>query len=208
MFRQLIAGNWKMNGRLAEARQLAESLAAAPEAREGAAEIAVCPPFTAIHAVAERLGGDSAVALGGQDCHAAAEGAHTGDVSVPIVCVGETQAERDAGRALEVLHAQLDASLPEAGPGEIVLAYEPVWAIGTGRAATADDIRSAHGALRADLAARLGNGGRKVRILYGGSVKPDNAAEILALAEVDGALVGGASLDSARFRAIARAAQA
>jgi len=246
--RQLIAGNWKMNGRLAEARALADSLAAAPVARGDTVEIAVCPPFTAIHPVAERLGGDRAVALGGQDCHAAPGGAHTGDISaamladlgcryvilghserrqehgetsadvagkagaaldaglVPIICVGETQAERDAGRALEVLHAQLEASLPEAGAAGIVLAYEPVWAIGTGRAATPDDIRSAHGALRADLAARLGNGGRSVRILYGGSVKPDNAAGILGLDDVDGALVGGASLDSESFLAIARAA--
>lgn len=248
MSRQLIAGNWKMHGRLADARQLADALAAAPEAvRGGAVEIAVFPPFTAIQAVAERLRGAKALALGGQDCHAAPSGAHTGDVSaamladlgcryvilghserrhdhgetsadvaakagaaldaglVPIVCVGETQAERDAGRALEVLHAQLEASLPKAGSAGVVLAYEPVWAIGTGRAATPADIREAHGALRADLAARLADGGRDVRILYGGSVKPDNAAEILALDDVDGALVGGASLDSEKFLAIARA---
>ena len=245
MTRQLIVGNWKMNGHLAQAGRIAEDLAAAaPPTRE----LAVCPPFTAIHAVADRLAGRD-IALGGQDCHPEPSGAHTGDIGapmladlgcryvivghserrhahgetsarvaakaeaaldagmVPIVCVGETQADYDAGRTLSVLNVQLDASLPAAGAGEVVLAYEPVWAIGTGRAATSDDIERAHAALRARFANRIGSDAGSVRIVYGGSVKPANAGDILSLRDVDGALVGGASLDPESFLAIARAGQ-
>jgi triosephosphate isomerase len=239
----LIAGNWKMHGTMAETAALAVAV------RDGAAglpaELLVCPTFVHVAGVAALLDG-SAVAAGGQDCHAAAKGAHTGDVSaamlrdagathvilghserrtdhgetdavvrakaeaaaaaglVPIVCVGETEAERLAGQAEAVVERQLAESLPDGFSG--VIAYEPVWAIGTGRTPTEADIAAIHGAIRARLAARFGQAGQGTRILYGGSMKPGNAKAILALPNVDGGLVGGASLVAADFLAIARAA--
>ena len=242
--RPLIAGNWKMHGTLAAARELAAGVAAAPA---GTAELLVCPPFLHLLPVAKALGG--AVALGAQDCHAAAKGAHTGDVSapmladagaryvilghserradhgesdavvlakaeavlaaglVPVVCVGESEAQRVSGEAEGVVAAQLAGSLPEgfAAAGGVV-AYEPVWAIGTGRTPTEADIAAMHARIRAELHGRFGEAGGKLRILYGGSVKPGNAKAILALPHVDGALVGGASLVAADFLAIADAA--
>jgi triosephosphate isomerase (TIM) len=247
--RPLIAGNWKMHGLrddgLALARAVAEGAGSA-----GAAELLVCPPATLLREVAAALEG-GAVAAGGQDCHAAAKGAHTGDVSapmlrdagarfvilghserradhgegdaavlakaeaamaaglVPIVCVGESEAERLAGEAEAVVTRQLDGSLPQdfaAGGG--VVAYEPVWAIGTGRTPTESDIAAIHAAIRDRLRARFGEAGGTLRILYGGSVKPANAKPILALENVDGALVGGASLVAADFLAIAAATAA
>jgi triosephosphate isomerase len=242
--RPLIAGNWKMHGLRADGLALAREVAAGAGAV--AAELLVCPPFTLIAAVAEALAGTT-VAVGGQDCHARAKGAHTGDVAapmladagaryvilghserradhgetdavvrakaaaaleaglVPIVCVGESEAQRLAGEAEAVVGAQLDGSLPEgfAARGGVV-AYEPVWAIGTGRTPTEADIAAIHAAIRARLAREAGGDG--VRIVYGGSVKPGNAAAILAQPNVDGALVGGASLVAADFLAIAAAA--
>ncbi|NGM21846.1 triose-phosphate isomerase [Roseomonas stagni] len=123
---------------------------------------------------------------------------------VPVVCVGETEAERLAGQAEAVVSRQLAESLPDGFAG--VVAYEPVWAIGTGRTPTEADIAAIHGTIRAALAARFGEAGAKTRILYGGSMKPGNAKGILALPNVDGGLVGGASLAAADFLAIARAA--
>jgi triosephosphate isomerase len=124
-----------------------------------------------------------------------------------IVCVGETEAERDAGEALAIVEGQLDGSVPPAGTGAtLVVAYEPVWAIGTGRTPSVGDVAEMHAAIRAKLSALLGGEGAGVRILYGGSVKPDNAAELMAVADVDGALVGGASLTAALFVPIIAAA--
>jgi triosephosphate isomerase len=120
-----------------------------------------------------------------------------------IVCIGEQRTERDAGRAREVVGAQLDGSLPPDGAGNLVVAYEPVWAIGTGLTPTPRDVADIHGFIRQKLAARFGGAGNNVRILYGGSVKPSNARELLTVENVDGSLVGGASLDPAEFLAIA-----
>ncbi len=255
MGRKLIAGNWKMNG----LRQSAAALAGALAERARAAgplgwEPLVCPPAPLLGLVGEALKG-SAVALGGQDCHAAPSGPHTGDVSaemladagcryvivghserraghgeddflvqakaeaavaaglVPIVCVGETAAQRRAGEALRVIEAQVTGSLPRAmsdpgGGTSVVIAYEPVWAIGSGQTATPADVAEVHGHIRGLLQRLLGGPSlaKSVRILYGGSVKPGNAAELLAVADVDGALVGGASLVAEDFWAIGASA--
>src|SRR5690242_7805164 len=125
----------------------------------------------------------------------------------PIICLGETLAERDAGETVAVVSRQLAASVPEeAGKAVFVIAYEPVWAIGTGRTPTTDQVAEVHAMLRQGLEKRFGATGRAARLLYGGSVKPDNARELMAVPAVDGALVGGASLKAADFLAIARAA--
>ncbi len=239
--RQLIAGNWKMNGFSAESIALAETIANAAD--EISADLLVCPPFTQLAAVVAALRG-SKVGVGGQNCHAAANGAHTGDISpemlsdlecsavilghserrqnhhetnamvhakvvaamraglMPVVCVGETEAERDTGHHLQVVGSQIAASLPRHFSGAV--AYEPIWAIGTGRTPTQANVEAMHRYIREALVTRLGEAGAAVRILYGGSVKPDNAAQLLAVPEVGGALVGGASLVARDFLAIAR----
>jgi triosephosphate isomerase len=121
-----------------------------------------------------------------------------------IVCIGETQHQRDAGQTLDICRGQLNLSLPEGSTAaNLVVAYEPVWAIGTGRTPTTNDVAEVHAAIREVLLARFGDEGRKMRILYGGSVKPSNAKELMAVANVNGALVGGASLKAADFLAIA-----
>jgi triosephosphate isomerase len=243
--RPLIAGNWKMHGLSADGLVLARAVAAAAP---GGADLVVCPPATLVAAVAAALAG-TAVAVGGQDCHMAGTGAHTGDIAAPmladagarfvilghserrgayretdptvrakaeaaiaagltpIVCVGEPEDDRLLGRAEEVVADQLGGSLPDgfAQAGGVV-AYEPVWAIGTGRTPTEADIAAMHAMIRARLEARFGAAGGGLRILYGGSVKPGNAAGILAIPHVDGALVGGASLVAADFLGIAAAA--
>jgi triosephosphate isomerase len=241
--RQLIAGNWKMNGRLADVAAYADAVRQAPEH----VDILVCPPFPLLDRFAAALSG-SHIALGGQDCHANLQGAHTGDVSAtlikeaganyvilghserrenhgetnadiaakvaaavtagltPIVCVGETETQRNAGEAEAVVRTQLLHSLPENFTG--IVAYEPIWAIGTGRTPTEADVATMHAAIRAALVAQLGPAGSGLRILYGGSVKPGNAASLLALPEVGGALVGGASLVAADLLAIAAGAPA
>jgi triosephosphate isomerase len=125
---------------------------------------------------------------------------------VAIVCVGETRGDRDAGRTLDVVGRQLDGSLPDrADATNLVVAYEPVWAIGTGLTPTPADVVDVHAFIRARLTARFGAAGEAVRVLYGGSVKPANARELLTLANVDGALVGGASLKAGEFLGIAKA---
>jgi triosephosphate isomerase len=126
---------------------------------------------------------------------------------IAIVCVGETRAERDAGMTLDVIGGQLDASIPARVPaGHLVIAYEPVWAIGTGLTPTTGDVAGVHAFIRERLAARFGDAGRDLPILYGGSVKPANARELMAVSDVDGALVGGASLKATDFLGIATGA--
>jgi triosephosphate isomerase len=121
-----------------------------------------------------------------------------------IVCVGETRADREGGRALAVVGTQLEGSLPDGASAEtLVVAYEPIWAIGSGMTPTPDDVAEMHGLVRQRLASRFGAAGQGIRILYGGSVKPANAKELMAVADVDGALVGGASLKADEFLAIA-----
>jgi triosephosphate isomerase (TIM) len=123
-----------------------------------------------------------------------------------ILCVGESREDRVAGRTLKIVGAQLQGSLPDrAEPDRLVIAYEPVWAIGSGLTPTPADVAEVHGFIRGQATARLGDAGQGVRILYGGSVKPANAAELMAVADVDGALVGGASLKAEEFLAIAAA---
>ena len=241
--RQLVAGNWKMHGLTADAAGLARDIRAGAEGL--GCDLLVCPPFTQIAAVAAALRG-SAVAVGGQDCHPKGQGAHTGDISapmlrdagathvivghserrqnhgetdelvrekvlaaleaglVPIVCVGETEEQRSSGRETEVVGWQISGSLPQGFRG--VLAYEPVWAIGSGKSATERDVAMMHAFIREELVRQFMEDGRAIPILYGGSVKPDNAAAILATPEVGGGLIGGASLKAADFLAIARAA--
>lgn len=244
--RPLIAGNWKMNGlqgSVAELDAMLKSAASGP----GSADLLICPPATLVAAFAARAKG-SQLAIGGQDCHAEASGAHTGDIAaemlkdagatyvivghserradhgesdavvrakaeaawraglVAIVCVGETRAERDAGRAMDVVGGQLAGSIPDgATSANLVVAYEPVWAIGTGLTPTSEDIEQIHTFIRKNLTERFKGQGQGVGVLYGGSLKPGNAAEILALADVNGGLIGGASLKAADFLAIAAA---
>jgi len=244
--RMLLAGNWKMNGlktALAEIRSLKRGLADEP----ARADVLICPPATLIMESA-RVVEESPMSVGGQDCHAKASGAFTGEMSaemlrdagatavilghserrqyhsetnltvagkmtaarraglMAILCVGESEREREAGQAVAVVTGQLEASIPSGvEAGDFTIAYEPIWAIGTGKTPTIADIAEMHAAIRETLAARFSAAGETIRILYGGSVKPDNAAEILAVRNVDGALVGGASLKAADFLAIIRA---
>ncbi|WP_334193805.1 triose-phosphate isomerase [Pararhodobacter sp.] len=239
--KKLAAGNWKMNGRTA---QLTEAMALAAAHPAPGVEVLLCPPATLLAAMAQALVG-TAVAVGGQDCHAAEKGAHTGDIAAAmladagashvilghserradhgessadvaakvraawaagltaIVCLGETEAQRDAGETLAVIGDQLAGSLPEGATADnAVIAYEPVWAIGTGRTPTPEQIAEVHAFLR-ENAPDAG-----IRLLYGGSVNPGNAAAIFALPNVDGALVGGASLKAADFSQIVTALEA
>ena len=142
------------------------------------------------------------------DVLAKAEAAHNAGLKV-IICVGETLAERDAGNALNIVLGQVAGSLPQNISGDwLSVAYEPVWAIGTGRIPEMADVREMHGAIRSALVDRYGTVGNGVRILYGGSMNGDNAAELLAVENVDGGLIGGASLTCAKFEPILAAAQA
>lgn len=245
--RKLAAGNWKMNGVAANLSEVGALLAAHPAP---ACEMLLCPPATLVSRMADLARG-TALAVGGQDCHAKTSGAHTGDTAaamlaeagasyvivghserrtdhgesdadvlakaqaawaaglVAVVCVGETEAERDAGQTLDVIGRQLAGSLPEgATAANTVVAYEPVWAIGTGRTPTLTEIAEVHRFMRERLTARIGAEAAGVRLLYGGSVKPSNANEIFAVPHVDGALVGGASLKATDFGAIVAALSA
>ncbi len=242
--RPLVAGNWKMNGLAASVAELNKIMGGAG-ILAGKADLMVCPPATLVARFAEAARGGP-VAIGGQDCHAAPSGAHTGDIAaemladagasavivghserrtdhaetdaqvrakaeaawraglIAIVCVGEQRAEREAGQTLAVFGRQLEGSLPDgATAAKLVMAYEPVWAIGTGLTPTPADVAEVHGFIRDRLKARFGGEGARVRILYGGSVKPSNAAELMSVADVNGALVGGASLKADDFLGIA-----
>ena len=240
--RPLVAGNWKMNGLgvdLGELVVLGSTLSANPPA----CDVLVCPPTTLLSRAASAAAG--VFAIGGQDCHAKASGAFTGDVSAEmladagasyvilghserrqyhsesnadvvakalaarragltaIICLGETAAQREAGTHTEICSTQLDESVPmDATDFNTAIAYEPIWAIGTGKTPTNAEIVAMHLHIRGCLVRRLGEGARKMRILYGGSVKPDNAGDILNLPEVGGALVGGASLKAHDFLGI------
>ena len=248
MSRMLVAGNWKMHGTRASARELVAAIAAAPVA---GVELAVMPPYVLLPALAAEFGG-GALAFGAQDLSAHAQGAYTGEVSaamlaecgcryvlvghserrqhhaegnalvaakfaaaqaaglVPVLCVGETLAQRDAGDTEAVVGAQLEAVLAPCGAAAFeraVLAYEPVWAIGTGRTASAEQAQAVHAFLRGKMAERDARIAGSLRILYGGSVKPGNAQELFSQPDVDGGLIGGASLVAADFLAIAAAAR-
>ena len=230
----LIAGNWKMYKGPEETAAFCRALRDQLEWVDGV-DVAVCPPFVSLSAAVQALAGTD-IAVAAQNVHWEVEGAFTGEISAPmlfelgvygaivghserrqlfgetdegvarraaagleaglwvIACVGETEAEREAGETEDVLRRQV--AVLEAHE-QLVLAYEPVWAIGTGKTATPSQAQDAHAFLRSLI---------DVPILYGGSVKPDNAGELLAQPDVDGALVGGASLDVASFSAICKAA--
>jgi triosephosphate isomerase (TIM) len=241
-----IAGNWKMFKTVQESVFFVKELRAVLKDPSGV-EVAVAPPFTALHAVAEAAR-NSVIGVAAQDLYYEREGAFTGEVSpgmvkeagaeyaivghserrrlfgetdrivnrkaaaaigaglTPIVCIGETLEEREAGRTLDVLDRQirdgLDA-IPAEQVAELVLAYEPVWAIGTGRVATTAQAGEAHAHIRTRLRQWFGaDAAERCHILYGGSVKPDNIADLIGEADVDGALVGGASLEVASFAEI------
>jgi triosephosphate isomerase (TIM) len=235
MRRKIAAGNWKMNG-LTAAVEEAKAIADHPN---GNVTTLLCPPATLLAQIAQLP-----LATGGQDCHTADKGAHTGDISAAqladagaaytltghserrtdhgeddatinaksaaayaanltaIICIGETLDVRGAGDTLTLIDTQLAGSVPDTATAtNTVIAYEPVWAIGTGKVPTTDQIAEVHAHIRIHLAARFTDGA-DFSILYGGSVKASNAAEIFAIPDVDGALVGGASLKADDFTPI------
>ncbi len=241
----LVAGNWKMNGLVADLAEIEAMRDAVEAGRAGRAEVLVCPPAGLLMAAAKIAAG-SALRIGGQTCRAEIAGAHTGDVSAAmlkdlgadyvilghserrasyaetnaavrvraraaldaglsvIVCVGETKSEREAGSAQAVVGRQLLGSLPAQGdPSRLTVAYEPIWAIGTGLTPTLDDVAAMHRFIRAEVCRVMPAGADGMRLLYGGSVRPRNAAELMAIPDIDGSLVGGASLDVNDFMAIA-----
>jgi len=230
----LIAGNWKMFKGAHQAREFSAQLRRVSERAPGV-DVVVCPPFVSLEATLQGLGEGTGIHVYAQNVHWELEGAYTGEVSAPmllelgvtgtlvghserrqhfcetdetvrlraeaaleaglgvIACVGETEAERESGETEAVLERQVSA-LPR--HERLVIAYEPVWAIGTGKTATPEIAQEAHAFLKSLHGAP---------VLYGGSVKPENAATLLSLPDVDGALVGGASLDVQSFEAICRA---
>jgi len=250
MRKKFIAGNWKMYTTAAAAKSLAEGVAKG--VTNDAVTVAVCPPFPWLTLVRDVLKGSN-VALGGQNCHYATEGAYTGEVSpqmlldagckyvivghserrhglgepdrflnlkvkaataaglTVIFCVGELLAEREAGQTEDVIWFQVAAGLNGLSAEQVsrlVIAYEPVWAIGTGKVASPAQAQEVHAFIRKRFAHHYGEAAARALIIqYGGSVKPDNAAEILRQPDVDGALVGGASLKADSFLGIIKAAK-
>jgi len=248
--RPIVAANWKMNATLAEATELAGEV---QRLTAGATDvdIVVCPPFTALAAVANLLQG-SPLAVGAQNVHWETSGAYTGEISLPmlqdlgcafvilghserralfgetdanvnrkaraamdagltpIVCVGESLEQRESGRTEEVVERQIEQSLEGFGVAlsRVVVAYEPVWAIGTGRTATPEQAQQVHAFIRDRLTSEAGSEvAQGIRLQYGGSVKPGNAAELFGQSDVDGGLIGGAALDAGSFAEIVRAAR-
>lgn len=246
--RNLVAGNWKMHGSLAENAALLDAIVAGMAGVRGV-ECAVCAPYPYLPQLQQRLQ-RSDIAWGAQDVSEHAKGAYTGEVSgamlrdfgcryvivghserralygdddrtvaakfraaqaaglVPILCVGETLEQREAGATEAVVSRQLDAVVDAAGVGALaqsVLAYEPVWAIGTGRTASPQQAQDVHGLLRRRVAGRDPGLAGELRILYGGSVKAANAGDLFAMPDIDGGLIGGASLVAGEFLAICRA---
>lgn len=247
----VIAANWKMHKTLAEARGFVADFLPAVVGLTGV-EMVICPPFTALSAVASALSG-SPVGVGGQNMSKETQGAFTGEVSgpmlrdagcgfvilghserrslygegdalvgektraafahglMPIVCIGETLGEREAGQTDSVNRRQLLAALEGLSPeqvGSLVVAYEPVWAIGTGRNCDPSEAQATIAAIRSVVTEQFGAAAAtSVRIQYGGSVKPGNIADYMAQPDIDGALVGGASLEPASFAAICAAAR-
>lgn len=252
MRKPLIAGNWKMHKTVAEALAFADEIESLLQGVE-AVEAAVCPPFTALHALGQRLKGTS-VRLGAQNMHEAPQGAFTGEVSAamleeagctyvilghserrqmegetdrrvnakvkaavaaglrPIVCVGESALEREEGRTEQIVAAQVRAALegvPAEAAASLVIAYEPVWAIGSGQTPTPGDANAVAALIRRTVAEVLGQpAAGAVRILYGGSVNADNIASFVREPDIDGALVGGASLAASSFARIVRNTEA
>lgn len=242
--RKQIVGNWKMNGTSSDLPEIG----AISEAAGRYANVfgGLCVPATLIGSAIAAAGD---MAIGGQDCHAKASGAHTGCIStnmltdlgakmvivghserradqgesdaevrgkaeaaiaaglLAIICVGETEAQRDAGEAEKVVLSQIDGSLPDGLElGQASVAYEPVWAIGTGRIPSSEDVEAMHAAIRGNLVKRFGEAGKNMNILYGGSMNGENAETLLAIPNVDGGLIGGASLSAAKFEPILAAA--
>lgn len=245
-----VAGNWKMNKTLAEARELVSTMGQQLKLVKGVEKV-LCPPFMSLVAVANLLGGTD-IGLGAQNMHWEDKGAFTGEVApgmvkefckyviighserrayfgetdetvnkkvlaaqkhglTPIICIGETLAQYEAGETAEVVRRQALEGLKGLDPAfapRVVVAYEPVWAIGTGKASSAENAQYVHrDVVRAALQDMFGEEtAQEIRILYGGSVTAANAAEFFAQPDIDGALVGGASLKAEEFVAIAEAA--
>ena len=248
MRRPFIAGNWKMNLTLAESVELAEGIVSGLDA--GHCDVAVCPAFVYLDAVAKAVAG-SAVGVGAQNVYHEPDGAFTGEISlamlqdvgckyvvlghserrnilgesnedvnkklhsvigaglIPIVCVGELLEQREADQTLDVIKNQFEGSFAGVTAAQMkmsVIAYEPVWAIGTGKVATPDQAEEVHANVRSLIAEQFSSEvADEVRIQYGGSVKPDNARDLLSQPNIDGALVGGASLKADSFLAIVSA---
>jgi len=240
----LVAGNWKMNGTRASLKEI-KTLAAKLGDRKPKCDVMICPPATILDQAKTAVKG-SKVKIGGQDCHTAENGAHTGDISASmlksagattvivghserradhgeddktvcakaqaafdaglkaIICVGETLEQYKKGQTLSVMTSQIKGSLPKSATAKnTVIAYEPVWAIGSGLTPTVKEVARVHTHIRKRLVAALGQDeAAKIAILYGGSVKPANAVELMSAANVNGALVGGASLKAVDFLGI------
>ena len=245
---KIAAGNWKMNGVSHSLNQLNELLKNQDKAK---CEVVICPPSPLLFAAVE-MTHSSSIYIGAQDCHKAQSGAHTGDISAPMVkdtgakyvivghserretyretdtdvrakaiaardahliailCIGESLSDREKGKTLDIISAQLAVSVPEGATADtLVIAYEPIWAIGTGKVPALEQIIEVHNFIRLELNTRFGAEiGSNISLLYGGSVKASNAAEIFTAENVDGALVGGASLIAADFSPIVEALSA